>query len=70
MRKNKFSLCEGTLSVIHCTLHSEMRLLRKLDLEDTCGYKIHVHKLVLTNISNELGNTKQNKTNINNNSKE
>lgn len=33
MRENKlFCACEGTLSVIHCTLHSEMRLLRKLDL--------------------------------------
>ena len=61
MSKNKFSLCEGTLSIIHCTLHSEMRLLRKLDIVDTCGCIIHFHKLVLTNISHELENTKQNK---------
>lgn len=33
MRENKLlCACEGILSVIHCTLHSEMRLLRKFGL--------------------------------------
>lgn len=64
MRENKLlCVCEDILSVIHCTLHSKMRLLRKLDLRRYLWVKkIYVHKLVLTNISRGLENKKQNST--------
>lgn len=65
MRENKlFYACKVTLSEIHCTLHSEMRLLRNWDLGRYLWVKNMCSYLVFTNISNRLEN--KNKAKFNN----